>query len=48
MFELNEETRTTIIALLRDRLDLSEKHTDDELNALIDEVVTTVKAQFGF
>jgi len=46
MFELTEETRVNIIELLRERLDLSDK-TDDELNEIIDEVVNTVKRQFG-
>lgn len=47
MFELTEETRNNIVAILRERLALTE-HSDEEINAVIDEVVTTVKAQFGF
>lgn len=47
MFELTEETRNNVIAVLRSRLDL-QGHTDEELNEIIDEVVGTVKAQFGF
>lgn len=48
MFELSEETRTKIIALLRERLYDHERYTDGEINALIDEVVVVVKSQFGF
>lgn len=47
MFELTEETRSSIIALLRERIYDHEKYTDGELNALIDEVVDVVKRQFG-
>lgn len=46
MFELNEETRNNIVAILRERFDLSQ--SDEDISAVIDEVVSTVKAQFGF
>lgn len=45
MFNLTDETRTTIIAMLRDRFGLTQ--TDDEINAVIDDIVNAVKAQFG-
>lgn len=46
MFELSEETRNAIVAILRDRFALDQD--DAAINAVIDEVVSTVKAQFGF
>ncbi len=46
MFNLTDETRSAIISILRDRFGLTQ--TDDEINAVIDEIVTAVKAQFGF
>lgn len=46
MFNLTDETRSAIIAIIRERLVVGK--TDDELNAVIDEIVTVVKAQFGF
>lgn len=45
MFELNEETRANIVEILRGKFDLTQ--TDDEISAVIDEVVDTVKRQFG-
>ena len=45
MFELTEETRAAIIAILREKFDLSQP--DDEISGVIDEVVDTVKRQFG-
>ena len=45
MFNLTDETRSAIIDILRERLAVGK--TDDELNAIIDEIVTVVKAQFG-
>ena len=47
MFELTEETRVIIIEMLRERLDVQDK-TDDEINAIVDEIVVAVKKQFGF
>ena len=47
MFELTEETRVIIIEMLRERLDIQDK-TDDEINAIVDEIVVAVKKQFGF
>jgi hypothetical protein len=47
MFDLTDETRTAIISILRERFPIDE-YTDDKINSVIDEVVTTVKAQFGF
>ena len=47
MFELTEETRNNIIALLRESMDIDHV-TKDELNSIIDEMVIIVKAQFGF
>jgi CheY-specific phosphatase CheX len=46
MFELSEETRKNIIAVLRERLDVTK--TDEEINSAIDELVNVVKSQFGF
>ena len=45
MFNLTDETRTAIIAILRDRFGVT--GTDDEVNTVIDEIVDTVKRQFG-
>ena len=47
MFELTEETRNSVIALLREKMEISH-YTDDELNSIIDDVVNIVKKQFGF
>lgn len=47
MFELTEETRNNIIALLREKMDIDHV-TKDELNSIIDDMVNIVKAQFGF
>jgi hypothetical protein len=46
MFELNEDTRAAIVEIIKTRLDV--KHTDEEINEVINEVVDTVKSQFGF
>ncbi len=46
MFNLTDETRSAIISILRDKFGLTQ--TDDEINTVIDEIVTAVKAQFGF
>ena len=46
MFNLTDETRATIISILRDKFGLTQ--TDDEINAVIDDIVSAVKAQFGF
>ena len=45
MFNLSDETRTAIIAILRDKFGVTQ--TDDEINVVIDEIVDTVKRQFG-
>jgi hypothetical protein len=45
MFNLTDETRNAIISILRDKFGLTQ--TDDEINAVIDQIVDTVKAQFG-
>lgn len=45
MFNLTDETRATIISILRDRFGVTQ--TDDEINAVIDEIVNAVKRQFG-
>ena len=45
MFNLTDETRSTIITILRDRFGVTQ--TDDEINAVIDEIVSAVKRQFG-
>jgi hypothetical protein len=45
MFNLSDETRTAIIAILRDKFGVTQ--TDDEINTVIDEIVDTVKRQFG-
>lgn len=46
MFNLSDETRNAIIAIVRERFGVTQ--TDDEINAVIDEIVDTVKRQFGF
>ena len=46
MFNLTDETRSAIISILRDKFRLTQ--TDDEINAVIDQIVDVVKAQFGF
>lgn len=46
MFNLTDETRTAIIAVLREQL-VIDNVTDEELNSIIDEIVTVVKKQFG-
>jgi hypothetical protein len=45
MFNLSDETRTAIIAILRDKFGVTQ--TDDFINTVIDEIVDTVKRQFG-
>lgn len=45
MFNLTDETRATIISILRDKFGVTQ--TDDEINAVIDEIVNAVKRQFG-
>ena len=45
MFKLTDETRETIVALLRERFALTQ--TDGEIKDVIDEVVNDVKKQFG-
>jgi hypothetical protein len=45
MFNLSDETRATIISILRDKFGVTQ--TDDEINVVIDEIVDTVKRQFG-
>jgi hypothetical protein len=45
MFNLSDETRATIITILRDKFGVTQ--TDDEINVVIDEIVDTVKRQFG-
>jgi len=45
MFNLSDETRSTIISILRDRFGITQ--TDDEINTVIDEIVDAVKRQFG-
>lgn len=46
MFNLTDETKSAIVSILRDKFGLTQ--TDDEINAVIDQIVDTVKAQFGF
>ena len=45
MFNLTDDTRAAIVTILRDKFGLTQ--TDDEINAVIDEVVDAVKRQFG-
>lgn len=45
MFNLTDETRSAIITILRDKFGVTQ--TDDEINTVIDEIVDTVKRQFG-
>lgn len=45
MFNLTDETRATIISILRDKFGVTQ--TDDEINTVIDEIVDAVKRQFG-
>jgi hypothetical protein len=46
MFNLTDETRTAIVSILREKFGITQ--TDEEINAVIDQIVDTVKAQFGF
>ena len=45
MFKLTDETRAAIVDILKEKFNLTQ--TDDEINVVIDEVVDTVKRQFG-
>lgn len=45
MFNLSDETRNTIISILREKFGLTQ--SDDEINSVIDNIVDTVKSQFG-
>jgi tellurite resistance protein len=45
MFKLTDETRTAIVAILKDKFSLTQ--SDDEINSVIDEIVDMVKRQFG-
>ena len=45
MFKLTDETRTAIVTILKDKFGLTQ--SDDEINLVIDEIVDTVKRQFG-
>ena len=45
MFNLTDDTRAAIVTILRDKFGLTQ--TDDEINAVIDEVIDAVKRQFG-
>lgn len=45
MFKITDETREAIVTILRDRFNLTQ--TDDEINTVIEEVIDTVKRQFG-
>ena len=45
MFKLTDETRTAIVTILKDKFGLTQ--SDDEINSVIDEIVDTVKRQFG-
>ena len=45
MFKLTDETRSAIVDILKEKFNLTQ--TDDEINVVIDEVVDTVKRQFG-
>ena len=45
MFKLTDETRATIVTILNDKFGLTQ--SDDEINTVIDEIVDTVKRQFG-
>jgi hypothetical protein len=47
MFNLTDETRTSIIAFLREKMELTPvDYTDDQLNDIIDQIVDIVKKQF--
>ena len=45
MFNLSDETRAAIISIVREKFGVTQ--TDDEINTVIDEIVDTVKRQFG-
>ena len=45
MFKLTDETRAAIVSILKDKFGLTQ--SDDEINAVIDEILETVKRQFG-
>lgn len=46
MFELTEQTRIDVVAVMREKLPV-EGMTDEELNQVLNEVVDVVKRQFG-
>lgn len=45
MFKITDETKAAIVEILRDKFALTQ--TDEEINVVIDEVIDTVKKQFG-
>jgi hypothetical protein len=45
MFNLSDQTREEIVAILRERFSLTQ--SDENINEVIDEVVDAVKKQFG-
>ena len=45
MFELSDETKASIIQILKTKLEV--KKTDEEINAVLDEITELVKNQFG-
>lgn len=47
MFELTQETKDAIISYLRTASVVDPDVTDENLNVVIDNIVTIVKRQFG-
>ena len=45
MFKLTDETRSAIVAILKDRFGLTLR--DEDINNVIDEIIDVVKKQFG-
>ena len=48
MFELNEDTKTIIIAYLKECNVVKDDVSDETLMAVLDNVAVIVKRQFGF
>jgi hypothetical protein len=48
MFEISDETREKMIVATREHFGITpEQHSDEDISAFIDTMVSLVKAQFG-
>lgn len=48
MFELSQETKDSVVAYLRESGVVKDDVADEDLEAVLDNVVAIVKKQFGF